>query len=141
MVAHHGPDIGPEHYQSELSARQVLLVPNVLIGRNHHREPRRFRCLEKFAVFKLRMPVHLDKGANLMFRQESPYTGGDVLIKYDAQGGDSWRTSRSPRHDPGEPQTVLLFRQRSRPSRSYRQSRRPASACPAAQERRFALRA
>jgi len=43
-----------------------LLVPDILIGRNHHVEPRRFRRLEKLAVFKLRMLLHLDEGAYLM---------------------------------------------------------------------------
>lgn len=60
---------------------EVLLVLDVLIAGNHHVEPQRLRCLEEFAVFKPRMPLHLDKGANLMFRQEAPYTDGDVLIE------------------------------------------------------------
>src|ERR1035437_9358955 len=123
VVANDGPDIGAEHDQSELPARQILLVPDVLIGRNHHVEPRRFRHLKKLPVFKLRMPLHLYEGADLMFGQEAPYTDRDVFVKYDAQCGDSWRKSKSPRYDPAEPQTVLRFRRRSRHSRSYRQSR------------------
>src|ERR1039457_5246776 len=46
VVTHHGPDIGPEHDQREFPARQVLLVPDFLIGSNHHVESRRFRRLE-----------------------------------------------------------------------------------------------
>jgi hypothetical protein len=51
-----------------------------LIGRNHHVEPRGFRHLEEFAVFKLRMPLHLDKCAHLMFGQEAPYTSDALAV-------------------------------------------------------------
>ena len=42
-VAHDGPDVRPEHHQGEFSAREVLLVSDVLIGRNQHVEGRRVR--------------------------------------------------------------------------------------------------
>ena len=62
VVTHHGPDIKTEHYQSEFLALEVLLVPDVLIGRNHHRVSRRGSCLEEFAVFKLRIKLLYDFG-------------------------------------------------------------------------------
>ena len=66
VATHHGPDIGAEHNQSEFPAGQILLIPDVLIGRNHHVEPRFFRCFEKLAVFKLWRPGHPREGVHLM---------------------------------------------------------------------------
>ena len=55
-----------EHDQSKFPTDQVLLMPDVLVGRNHHIEPRRFYHFEKVAVLKLRMPPHVDESARLM---------------------------------------------------------------------------
>ncbi len=110
MVAHHRPDVGPEYDQGEFPARQVLLIPDVLVRRHDHVELRLFRHVEKLAVFKLRRPPHVDDGVNFMLDQELPHTNRDVLIKQDAQRGDSWRTPESRRCDPAARQTVPRFR-------------------------------
>jgi len=74
VIAHHRPDIGTEHDEREFPPREVLLIPDVLIGRHDHVEPRRFRRVEELAVFKLRVPLHLDESAHFMFGQEAPHT-------------------------------------------------------------------
>jgi predicted nucleic acid-binding protein len=47
------PDVGSEHDKGEFPARQVLLIPDILIGRNHHVEFRLLRYFEKLAVLEL----------------------------------------------------------------------------------------
>lgn len=53
MITYEGPDIGAQHNQGEFPPCQVLLISDVLIGRNHHIESTRFRGLKKFSVLKL----------------------------------------------------------------------------------------
>jgi hypothetical protein len=48
-----------------------------------------FRRIQQLAVLKLRVPQHFDEGAHLMSGQETPDADRHVLIKYDAQRGDS----------------------------------------------------
>jgi hypothetical protein len=117
------PDIRPKHDEGELSARQVLLVADVLIRRDHHIEPGLFRHFQKLAIFELIRPSHLDDGMNLMLWKKAADTNRDVFVKQDAQRGDSWRKPKSPRCDPAEARTVLKSRRRLRHSQSYRQSR------------------
>jgi hypothetical protein len=62
---------------------------DVLIGGNKYVEPRGFRLLEEFAIFELRMPLHLDKSPHIMFEKEAPHADRDVLIEDDSQRGDS----------------------------------------------------
>ena len=91
MIPHYRPDIRPEHHQSERSACLFLLMRDVSFGRNQHLESGRFRRLQQFAIFKLWMPLHPGKGAHIMPGQEAPHTERDVLVKDDAQRGDSYR--------------------------------------------------
>ena len=74
------PDIGAEDDQSEFSARQVLLIPDVLIGRKQHFEASFFRHSQKLAVFQLVGPLHFDESLNLMLEQEAAHTDRDIFI-------------------------------------------------------------
>jgi len=49
--------------------------------------------------------------------QEAAHTNRNILIKQDAQRGDSWRKPKSPRRDRAELRTVPLFPARSGQSR------------------------
>jgi hypothetical protein len=53
VVAHDWPNIRAKRDQGESPACQVLLIPDVLIGGNHHVERRVLRNFQKLAVFKL----------------------------------------------------------------------------------------
>jgi len=66
MVTHYRPDIGTEHDQGKLPACEVLLIPEVLIGCNHHAKSCRLSSLKKRAVFELGMPLHFDERAHFM---------------------------------------------------------------------------
>lgn len=117
------PDVGTKHDQGKLAAREVLLIADVLIRGHQHVETLGFRGFQKVAVFKLYRPSRFDESAHRMVRQESSHTDRDVLIKQDAQRGDSWRTSQSPECNPAGLQTVRRFPQRLRHSQNYQQSR------------------
>ena len=93
--------------QGELSAHQVLLIPDVLIGRNQHIEARSFRFREKLPVFKLRVPWHFNERAHVMTGQEPSHTDRDIFIKQDVQRGESSRKSTPLRYGPAE---LRLFR-------------------------------
>ena len=48
VLTHDRPDVGTEHDQGKPPAHQVLLMPDVLIGRNQHVESRRFALNRRF---------------------------------------------------------------------------------------------
>jgi hypothetical protein len=54
----------PSTTSAELPPSQVLLVPDVLIGSDI--EPGVFGAPQERAIFKLRMPSHLDERAHLV---------------------------------------------------------------------------
>jgi hypothetical protein len=55
------PIVGTENYQGESPVREVLLVGEILIARNHQIEQRIFRSAEQFAIFQL-CSAHLVRG-------------------------------------------------------------------------------
>ena len=87
VITHQRPDIRPEHDQREFPPRQVLLIPDVLIGCHQNVKPCRFGRKEKRSVFKLRVPLHFVEGANRMVREEGSNAHRDVFVKDDAQRG------------------------------------------------------
>jgi len=89
-----------------------LLVTDALIGGNHRVEPGMFRHRQKFAVLQLVGPLHFEESINRMVGQEPAHTSRNILIKQDAQRGDSGRKSKSPRLVRAGFQTVLQFQQR-----------------------------
>ena len=96
MLRYYRPDFRAEGDQSEFSACQVLLIPDVLVGRNQHVESGLLRHPQELAVFQLIRPLHFNESLNLMLRQEAAHTDRDIFIEQDAQGGGSWRKSKSP---------------------------------------------
>ncbi len=68
VINYNWPDIGTQNDQRKLTALKVLLIADVLIGRNHHVETRSFCIFQKVPVFKLYGPSRFDKGADLMVR-------------------------------------------------------------------------
>lgn len=95
VFAHNRPYVGAKHDQSKLPASQVLLIHNVLIGRNHHIKFRVLTSLKKLAVFKLGMPLHLHKRAHFMPGKKATHANRNILIKQDAQRGGSVRRPKS----------------------------------------------
>jgi hypothetical protein len=98
MVADNWPDVRPEHYHREFPARQILLIPDVLIGCNYHVESRLFRSLEKLPFSSCGGQFIFDNRADLVLDQELAHTYWNALVKQDAQRDGSQRMPESPEH-------------------------------------------
>jgi hypothetical protein len=72
---HHRPDVGTKHDQREFSVGKILLIPDILVGGNHHIETCRFGRPQKLTVLELRMPRHLDEGVYFVIRKKTTPTG------------------------------------------------------------------
>ena len=78
--SHDRPDVGSKHEQGELSVRQVLLIPDVLIGRHHHVEARLFRQFQKLTVFELVRPSHFHDRVDFMPGQRATRADRNLRI-------------------------------------------------------------
>lgn len=85
MLAHDGPNVGAENDERQAAAGQVLLIFDVLVRCDHHVEAGRFGRVQQFAVFELRVPLHVGEGAGRMPGKQTADADGHVLIKQDAQ--------------------------------------------------------
>ena len=130
MVADNWPDTRTECSQGKLAARRVLRIRDVPVRPDQH-ERSRLRSPQRYTIFQLRRPVHVDDSTDFMPREVAPHANRKVLIEQDAQRGGSWRRPELPGLDPA------VFRAAFRTSPRFRRRSGHKQNCPQSPEPAF----
>ena len=79
-------EVGAEHDQGNPAMRQILLIPDVLIGGDEYLEPGRLTGGQQIAVVQLR-PTHAGGMDGIMTDEKASQTCGNILVEQDLQAG------------------------------------------------------
>ena len=78
------PARGPEHDDRDATAGQILLVPQILVGRDVELEARRLSLFDERAGLELR-PATFERGFNGMITEGATERNGRSLVEQDSQ--------------------------------------------------------
>ncbi len=92
-----------QHNKRDAPTGQVLLILQILIGRDHDIESGDLCGVEEFAV-QQRRPAHLVGSLHIVSREQRAQADRNVLVKEDERQEPSWRTrSRGGQARPAGP--------------------------------------